>query len=408
MLNKNTYLLLSVVRDYIKQVSSVETLENYAKKNNTDTDWKDIYTIAVQNGVLPFLYHQIKSFNNQYNINSDFLVALKNNIIYRSSRQIKANECLCTIIDSFNKADIPFIILKGIVVAELYPNPEYRYSCDADIHISSEYLEAVQKILIELGYEHKYINTIKHTYSYILHNVLYIDLHTRLFEDFYDKHQKVFEEYEIDSFENTTKYSISNQEFLSLQPNEFLIYIFCHMTKHYVNSGINLRQLMDISIYVNAHINQLEVNYIMAFFKKMGIEKFVLYTFFVCRKYLGMVDIEGIFYDDVDEKVADEIIYTSLENNMGTKSDIERISTTRAYYRGNKQIVRAKLFPKQEELSDRYSYAKKHKILLPIVWCNIAIYYLMRLIKNKKNISLLFHRKSREQIALLKKLGLIK
>ena len=43
----------------------------------------------------------------------------------------------------FNKNNIPVIVLKGLVVRDLFPNPTLRTMCDADILVKEKDLENV-------------------------------------------------------------------------------------------------------------------------------------------------------------------------------------------------------------------------------------------------------------------------
>ena len=399
-MNDNTKLLLKLLRDYIQQVSSEETISSHIG----DIDWEHIFKLAQMNNVLPFVYNQIRNLTSEFGIDPKHIVYMKNVIIYRSSKQIVADDYLVKIIDALQNANISFIILKGIILAELYPNPEYRYSADADIHIDTNDLEAVQKIMTDMGYEHKFSNTIRYDYSYLLNGV-HIEIHTRMFEDFYDKHGKVLREYELDSMSHTKKHNILGKEILSLQPNEFLIHNICHMTKHFVDSGINLRHLMDISIYVNSYIEQLDVGYIMTFFKKMKMTQFVEYTFCVCSQYLGMTEINAIERNRIDKLVLDEFLSDFLEHTSESHTDISKTSTFLAYYNDDKSIVKGRLIPSRDILSAKYKYAKKHKWLLPIAWVHRMLDHFGRLIKTSVDIKAV--KGSRRRIDLLRKLGLL-
>jgi len=401
MLNKNIYLLLDLIHDYIKQISSEETLNKFTETNGTEIDWKYINDISVQNNVLSFVYYQIKNFNNRYNITTNILMSLKNRIIYRSSQQIKADEYLYTIIDSFDKSDVKFIILKGVIIAKMYPQPEYRYSSDVDIHIDEKYLEKAQEILSGLGYEHRYENTEKYESAYKLNDISMIELHTRLFSDFYDKHEEILEKYEIDSIKNLTAYDISGKKVLSLRPNELLIHLLCHMTKHFVDSGIFLRHFMDITICVNTFSKQLDFDYIMTFFKKIKADKFAAYILNICEKYLGMDYTDDYMTENI---VTEEFLYDILQR-LSNKDNINKTSGFFAYYKNDKKVLKDRILPGSDILSDKYLYAKKHKLLLPVAWGHRGMDHVLRIVKTpgyKKSL-----KNSRRRMDLLKKLGLL-
>jgi|GEM_PF-3569845 hypothetical protein len=404
-MNENTRLLLGLLRDYILQVSSEGTIRNHMNGVSEAIDWEVVLKTAAYNNVLPFVYNQIRNLAGEFSIDQRYIVYLKNWIIRNSSKQIVSEEYLSNIIDALNQDNIQFMILKGVILAKVYPNPEYRYSADADIHIAPSDLETVQKILTDMGYEYKFSNTVRYDYSYVKDGV-HIEIHTRMFEDFYDKHRKIIEEYELDASEHTMKYNVLGKEISSLQPNEFLIHNICHMTKHFVDSGINLRHLMDISIYVKSHIDQLDTEYIMTFFKKMNINEFVEYTLYICSEYLGMKNIFNINETRIDETAIDEFFSDFLEHTSESHTDISKTSAFLAYYKNDKNIVKGRLIPSGDMLSDKYKYAKKHKWLLPIAWVHRIFDHIGRLIKTSMHIKAV--KGSKRRVDLLRKLGLLK
>lgn len=404
-MNNNTKLFLSLIRDYIQQVSSEDTIRTHIEETDAKIEWELIFKLAAYNNALPFVYNQVNKLADEFRIEQRFMISIKNMIIRRSSNQIIADDYLTKIIDALNNANIQFIILKGVILSKLYPNPEYRYSSDADIHIDSNYFDAVHKIMTDMGYQHKYANTVSYDYSYLLNGV-HIEIHTRLFEDFYDKHSKVLEEYGLDSLVHTMNYNILGKDIVSLQPNEFLIHNICHLTKHFVDSGINLRHLMDITIYVNSYIDQLDINHVMTFFMKMKIAEFVEYTFYICNKYLGMTDIPEISYTHINENVLAEFLSDFLEHTAEGHTDISKTSAFLAYYKDDKSIIKERIIPNQSILSDRYKYAKKHKLLLPIAWVHRWFDHIMRIMKT--SIHLKSFKSSSRRIDLLRKLGLLK
>lgn len=393
-MNNESKVLLNLLHDYIKQIPSDEIISD-------GFDWQLMTKTAIVNNVLPFMYHQIKKFN----IDSNYILYLKNIVIRSSSNQIITEQYLINVIEELNKANIRFMILKGVILAKLYPHPEYRYTADADIHIAPNDLSSVQKIMTDMGYEHKYSNTVKYDYSYILDGV-HIEIHTRLFEDFYDKHSKILEEYKLDSFARTMNYNVLEKEILSLCPNEFLIYNICHMTKHFVDSGINLRHLTDITILINSYIGELDIEYIMTFFKKIKLNEFVKYTLRFCNKYLGMYDIPEIDYSDINEEVSDEFITDFLEYTNENFTDINKTAAFVAYYKNDKGVIKSRLFPKRDSLSEKYKYAKKHGWLLPIAWIHRYIDHIGRIFKTSIHMKSL--KSSRRRVDLFMKMGLLK
>ena len=57
-----------------------------------------------------------------------------------------------SVINSFNKSNLPFVILKGSSFARYYPDPTSRVRGDIDILVNESDFEAASKILIDSGF----------------------------------------------------------------------------------------------------------------------------------------------------------------------------------------------------------------------------------------------------------------
>lgn len=88
------------------------------------------------------------------------------------------------IFDALEKAQIPFILLKGALLKDLYPNPAMRYFTDYDIYVGSD-IDRAEHVLFNLGYE-KNSGDDHNDISYFKEPSLHIELHKDLFPDDYD------------------------------------------------------------------------------------------------------------------------------------------------------------------------------------------------------------------------------
>lgn len=55
--------------------------------------------------------------------------------------QIQHIKKISEVLSVFNDKSLPVIVLKGLVARDLYPRPELRTMCDADLLVHKEYSE---------------------------------------------------------------------------------------------------------------------------------------------------------------------------------------------------------------------------------------------------------------------------
>lgn len=80
---------------------------------------------------------------------------------------------------------------------------------------------------------------------------LYIELHRRLFDSSEDAHD------ELNHFFASLK-PVETDSFLAMPPHEHLLYLLLHAYKHFVRSGIGLRQFCDIGLWARAYHGEID------------------------------------------------------------------------------------------------------------------------------------------------------
>ena len=409
-MNNSTKLLLELLRDYIQQVSSEATMRKYIETSGEDINWELLFKTAAYNNVLPFVYNQIYKHAERFSVDQRYISYLKNIVIHNSSVQIQMNMRLNEMIDVFDAEKIGYYILKGIVLADLYPNPEYRYSCDIDVHINEAQLNNVMEILKSIGYTQSEFAEGNYEYKFFSPDNFMVELHTQLFEAFYDKHIDVIKNINIDEKEKLTQRNISGREIMTLKQNEFLIYMLCHIVVHFISTGINIRHLMDVSIYVNRYINDLDFDYIMEVINRFDVADFVMNIFYICSSRLGMT--ETPFNLNEGNNITEDLLTDITEGTLNydpsksqTENNYGNLVISMLYYKRNRKILSDIFFPGAKTLAKDYRYLEKYKFLLPFAWLCRIVSYPFRMRKNKN--LLINIKEGDDRRKLLKKLNLL-
>ena len=132
---------------------------------------------------------------------------------------------------------ITLIPFKGIFLAELYPEPIFRFSSDIDILALEKDIELVRRIIEENGYQLIHDSKQNTVYMFIKQNLI-IEVHTCLWEETYGLRTSILEDFIVTEINSTLKVTIEGKEIRTLGNLEFLIYMIYHMVKHFSVSGI--------------------------------------------------------------------------------------------------------------------------------------------------------------------------
>ena len=259
------------------------------------------------------------------------------------------------VFDSFEKAEIPFIPLKGVLLKNLYPNPSLRTFTDIDIYVGGKFDEA-ERILLNDGFE-KTTGDDHNDISYVKKPSIHVELHKDLFPDDYD-----FEGYFNEPFKHTDLKDEYKYYHL-YRTDDFFIHVLCHLYKHFTFGGCGLRQYLDI--YVMTKKMQLDMDYIRSELRSFGMEGFLDTT----------LTLNRFFFDK--EKPTDETIEIAefVFNNSTFGNADNRLVLDYDKGHGEKRTLwgNIKYFMERwgldySQMKDRYKVLKCLPFLLPFCW----------------------------------------
>lgn len=281
------------------------------------------------------------------------------------------------LLKNFNEENIDVIVLKGLVVRELYPKPEFRTMGDADLLVHEEDLERVTILLQGLGYKLEECEDEHGAHIVFSHEKYrHVEVHWTLVNDDYFLGTKEFEK---SIWENSMKINIGEAEVLSLGWEDLALHLCLHMAVHIVWGGFGLRQLCDLVLLVEQKGNEINWGSFMVKGIECGAEKFILAIFKCCEKLFNMeIPNEVENSGSVDENLIEDLIQNIFNSGVfGKKDIIGTLGADFAYSKDEKEKKRSisekyleLVFPKVENMSEKYQYAQNNKILTPIAWAH--------------------------------------
>lgn len=166
--------------------------------------------------------------------------------VFTLQRFEQMNSVLDSVIKVFEKAQIPFIPLKGSVLRNYYPNPTIRTSCDIDVLIKKADLKRAESILIkELGYTPFHKDT--HDIAFSTPNDITLELHFDLIE----KNVVGVAEKPLANVWKSAILKAGTKFHYVLSDELFYYYHIIHMAKHFLNGGCGIRSVMDVWVLNN-------------------------------------------------------------------------------------------------------------------------------------------------------------
>lgn len=266
------------------------------------------------------------------------------------SRYERIRYDLQTICEALEQAQIPFIPLKGSVLRAYYPEPWMRTSCDIDVLVRREDLDAAARMLREnLGYAPHMEGL--HDVSFYSQSGIHIELHFDLIEEGWAGSA-------CEILKNVWDYAApqeGSQFHYALSDEMFYFYHIAHMAKHFEQGGCGIRPFIDLWILDN--IENADIAKRDALLDNGGLLKFTQ-----AARRLVKVWFEGASHDNVTQLMQEYVI---RGGTYGTKSN--RIAALQKREGSKLQYAFSRIVMPYDMIKYVYPVLQKHPWLTPIM-----------------------------------------
>lgn len=371
-------------------------------------DWPAIFTLANQQKLLPILFEAVRKMPAAEE-NAVLFAVTKQQVIGQVLNQTVRSAEFADLYRKLRKAGLRPIVVKGQLCSHLYPLKDHRISADDDLYISDVEFMACHEQLLANGLttdtpvdELATADEVSYTKN---GSPLYIELHRHLFDSAEDAHD------ELNHF-FTDINPVEMDGFLAMPPHEHLLYLILHAYKHFVRSGIGLRQFCDIGLWARAYHVEIDWQRLHDQCASVHAATFAAAAFRIARDYLGIdfdlptpwdasIDVEPLLHDTLCGGVYGSNNLTRLHSSTVTLNAVKASRT------GEKSSVLSTVFPKREYLERRYPYLKKRPYLLPVAWVQRIAHYASEKQSGADNSASGSIKLGKERIELMKRYGIM-
>ena len=222
------------------------------KMEMDDSDWRQILKLAAMHDVLPLvgcalLEHPEIYCPKQY---KEYLLELVRN---KAGCNLVKQLRFCQLINEMKQAGIDVCVIKGCVLAECYLYPESRNSSDNDILIPINQERAAADFLAQKGFRVETRSQTRH-HAVCQHPKFgLLEVHVHLYDELVmESWFNGINENEL-LLEPTMTAEKPNESITTLGCTDHITFIALHMIKHFVRSGLGIKMLLDIMLFVKKH-----------------------------------------------------------------------------------------------------------------------------------------------------------
>ena len=322
-----------------------------------DMDLKELFKTAKRHSVANILYNALAKLDITDVAAFSLFEQEHARALYFEVKQQYYFEMVCA---AFEKNNIRFVPMKGIVIKPLYPSPDMRLSGDLDIFVDKENCAKVKNVMTELGFETKVFNESVGHDEYIIDNAVVVEIHRKLVSNKCPWDEKCQEITDRICVQEPYKYRYK------MSDEDYYLYMIAHMAKHMKYSGAGIKMVLDVWVFLRSYGEKLDMDVLNSRLKYCGLEKFD-------DSIRGLVDywFNDKEADELTKKLADYIVDSGsfgthkqliagemAKNASGTQS--RTISVLRYYI----QIF----FMPYNQMKESYPVLKKAPVLLPFLW----------------------------------------
>jgi hypothetical protein len=388
--------------DYIIHLLKCTITESTPKYPSNSLDWEVIYQFVLQHKISSTIYYSLVKLPDNIILNiphyNDYAVSYKKNLILDTNRTHE----LSSIRNQLEKNGIDYILLKGSVTKNCYPDSSMRHMNDVDILFRGADFKLIDSIFNTLGYVIGHRDAKDTAYVNPITKVA-VEMQPQLIDIGYSRWYKYLEtiwdkcELRNDNTDSTDKTTLgknrNNKHEYVMSKEDFFIYHIIHMAKHFINGGIGLIHIMDIHI-MKSSWHDIDYLYIERELSGIGLHKF----------YLVISTLSENWFCDTDNNLNNSdsfhggvLSLTDYQRQLITKyifssgafgNTIQKEANIVAARGGKKSSLLKKIFPDINTMVNYYgTILDKHKFLLPFYWIKLNISRIMRSYQDRDILS---------------------
>ena len=145
------------------------------------------------------------------------------------------------------------VLLKGVGLARLYPEPYKRVSSDVDLWVGKGQYDKVTAILkreLDVEWHHESEEVNERHYNFETKQGLIFEIHPQTIPFILPKEKAALEAIELPAMTNAEEFEFEGHHFRMPQASFNLLFVFMHAWEHFISSGVGMKHLADLAILV--------------------------------------------------------------------------------------------------------------------------------------------------------------
>ena len=295
---------------------------------------QEVILLAAFQGTGPLVYDQLLKLKD-VDIPADLRMQIKQQCVHSMMLQQSMFATLSQAWKALEAAEVHPVLLKGFALAQYYPQPHLRQWGDIDLYVGQKQYHAACKVLQstfpDADHPEEEDEERKH-YNFILPNTV-LELHrvSMTFYHFVDRryYEQLEETYltkdgpsfEIDGIAITTPDDTFN-----------LFFTFLHAWHHFIETGMNMKQLCDIAILLHVKREAIKVKQLHEMLTKLHLREPWQLIMYIMAHHLGVSQDECPYYTEKSMERA-ELLFERIMSEGSSRPVIKLKANDLSYFK---------------------------------------------------------------------------
>lgn len=351
-------------------------------------DWTALLRLAGEQKLLPLVYAAVRGTPGFAAAPEAVRAAARRQTMREAAAQTVHTEAFLRLYQALRAEGLAPVVVKGIVCRALYPQPELRPSSDEDLYLTAAEMPCFHAVLLRAGFvltepERDYRSA--HEARYVHPDTgLVVEGHWALFPTEYAVYAALNVQLP-DLMQRAQDWESGGVTLRVPDVCDHLIFLLLHAFKHFISSGVGVRQLCDIALWMRRFGAQIDWQRVRAALRATHSEGFAAAVIDAGVHWFGLERAAAHIPPDWETLESAALLADALSGGVyGSADGTRRHSCTitihaadRAHRGGTgRASLCAALFPGREVMAGWYPYVARCPALLPAAWAQRIWRYL--------------------------------
>lgn len=252
------------------------------------------YEQCMAQGVGPFVFpKRLEKGNDPANS-----IRMKTVCLQNMQEQVKMRYTLEKAWQALVDAGIEPVLMKGVGLAALYPEPQMRQWGDIDVFVGKEqYHPACAAMRGAFPKALKFDEELDHYKHYnLIADGVSIEVHRVTMALTHPVDKRRYAEMEEYGRANSERLMLNGLEVAVFEPTFNALFVFMHSWEHMMTNGASLRQLCDVSLLLHHYADRIDRKRLGRWLRALHLTEVWQLYMAICVQHLGLQEAEAPFY----------------------------------------------------------------------------------------------------------------